>query len=188
MSKKKEDLSVDGPGSPVSIKKFNGTRIASDREGLTVLIDDGIGFAFDDPEFTYITPEECAKQAVHYVKAGFNEDGLPAYLYRYISYMFGLNTQFKTNQEYVDAVRKKEFTKDNPDFKEAVNKVKYCENNTEAKQIIGFVQLFAGCLNMCKKEGKPAKLFLHEPDSFLHPKRSAKFMSLIKMIEEDYKI
>jgi len=189
MSKKEKssDLSINGPGSPVSIKKFNDSRPKEeDRSRMPVLIDDGIGIAHDDPDYTYITPEECSAQAVYFLKNGFNPDGLPAYLYRYLAYVFQKDKQFDTNQEYADAMNNGTLDKNSDEYKEIINKVKYLESNQEAKHIIGFIQLFAGCLNQAKKMNKPAKLFIQEPETNLHPKRAAMLMSLIEMIKKEY--
>lgn len=191
MSKsEKQDLSIDGPGSPISIKKFNNSKEIKyrDDKDLLILIDDGNGIAHDDPEFNYITPEECSKQAIFFLKNSFNPDGLPAYLYRYLSYMYQKDKQFATNQEYADTMINGSLDKESNDYKEIINKVKYLENNRESQQIIGFIQLFAGCLNQAKKSDKQIKLFIQEPETNLHPKRCAMLMSLIKMIQEEYKV
>jgi predicted ATP-dependent endonuclease of OLD family len=185
---KKEDLSVDGPGSPISIKKFNDTRSKKDDKTFTVLIEnEGLGFSHDDPEFIYITPNDCSEQAIYFLKNGFDPEKLPAYLYRYLSLMYQLEKQFETNQEYNDAIANGSFGKEDNDYKEVMNKVKYCESNHEAKQIIGLCQLFGGTLNQAKKAKVNVKIFIQEPETYLHPKRERMIMSLFQLIQKEYK-
>ncbi len=56
----------------------------------------------------------------------------------------------------------------------------YAKTNKEMKQLIGFIQLFAGC---CKHK---MSAYIEEPETHLHPKRQASFMSMFHAIKDDY--
>ena len=183
-----KDMSVDGPGSPISIKKFLASDRYSPSEHPCVLIDNSSsGFVHDDPNTMYMTTEDIQHQANWYRKNSFNGKQVPAYLYRYLHYMYlDGDMKYKTNQDLADAFNKKEITEESPEYKQIVNLIKYCDSNTEAAQLIGFITLFAGTLNQAKKENKPIRLFLKNPDNNLHPQRSARWMSMFYKLKKEY--
>ena len=183
-----KDMSVDGPGSPISIKKFLASDKYSPSEHPCVLIDNSSsGFAHDDPNTMYMTTEDIQHQANWYRKNSFNGKQVPAYLYRYLHYMYlDGSMKYKTNQDLANAFNKKEITAESPEYKQIVNLIKYCDSNTEAAQLIGFITLFAGTISHAKKENKPIRLFLKNPDNNLHPLRAQRWMSMFYKLKKEY--
>ena len=181
------DLSVAGPGSPVSLEKFRKTLDPGQPKDFMVLIDsEGIGFEHDDKSLSYITTEECSTQALYYSKEVFDGRRIPMYLYRYLAYMFLDQELVKTDLEMAEKFKDGTITEDSPDYIYIRNLITYCEKNVESKQLIGLIQLFAGSLNMAFKEKKPVKIFLEHPDSFMHPRRTARLMSMFHKIQNQY--
>lgn len=181
------DLSISGPGSPVSLKKFVDQ--AKDLRKFTLLIDGtGSGIAKDHPEFLYVTPEECSKQSIYYSKERF--DGrIPVYLYRYLHYLFiqnGTSWTYKTDDDVLQAFLRKEITNTSPDYVYLKNLIENCEHNPEAQQCIGFVQIVGGALNIARKNKSGLRLFIDRPETALHPARQSAIMPVILQLEEDY--
>lgn len=180
------DLSVNGPGSPVSLKKFLLSHETN--KELTVLIDGtGSGIAHDDEGCLYITPEECKTQALHYSKNVFNGRQIPAYLYRYLGYMMidGMK-EYNSDQELAEAFQNGDITEESDDYKYLLNLITYCEHNSEAQQVIGLIQLIAGSLNIARKADSGLRLYIDRPETALHPKRQAKAMSLFMKLKSEY--
>jgi len=182
----KEDLSIDGPGSPISLKKFlenNGSA-----KPFTLLVDGtGFGIAKDDEECIYITPEGCSQQAFYYKEKKFDNRTIPAYLYRYLSYMFIDDAKwYESDQELVEDFNKGLITENSDNYKTVLSLIKWCEQNKESAQVIGLIQLIGGSLNIARKEGCGIKLYIEHPETSLHPKRQAKFVSMLTKIQEEY--
>lgn len=186
METNQNDLSIAGPGSPISIKKFIASKNFS--KDICVLIDNAhIGFANDDPDTMMMTTDDIQAQAKWYREESFNGKQVPAYLYRYLHYMYiDGSMKYKTNNSLADAFKAGEITAESPDYKQIVNLIKYSDNNIEAAQLIGFIMLFAGSINQAKKEGKYIRLFLKNPDNNLHPQMAARWMSLFNKINQEY--
>lgn len=183
----KDDLSVAGPGSPVSLKKF----IASSPglPELTVLIDGtGMGIAKDEEGMVYITPDECKTQTLHYVKNIFNGRNVPGYLFRYINYMMkdDRDMRYPTDDKVMEGFLSGSLTEQHEDYVFVKNFITYAEHNTEALQLIGFVQLVGGTLNMARKMQSGVRMYLEQPETGLHPKREARLMSLFHKLTEEY--
>jgi hypothetical protein len=194
------DLSVDGAYSPVSLRKFIALKSpeqeddpigATKQDLIRVLIDNtGAGIAMDDPYTIYVTPEVRLEQAQHYREHVFNGSQVSAHLFRYLRYMFldADENDYPTNQSVADAARDGKLTEDSDDYKAVINLIKYSDHNVEAAQVIGFIQIFAGILNHTSKKKIPIRLFIQHPETGLHPKRTARFMSLFYKIQNDYGI
>ena len=183
----KNDLSVAGPGSPVSLKKFIAQNPGLPE--LTVLIDgSGLGIAKDEEGMVYITPEECKTQTLHYVKNIFDGRRIPAYLFRYINYIMNDSYEMKypTDQTVVDAFNNGTLTEDHEDYVFVKNFITYAEHNTEALQLIGFIQLVGGTLNMARKMGTGIRMYIEQPETGLHPKRESGVMSMFSKLVEEY--
>lgn len=181
------DLSVNGPGSPVSFKKFLLQTQDKLRE-LTVLIDGtGSGIAHDDEGTLYIRPEDCSKQAIYYSKNGFDGVRIPAYLYRHLGYMMidGMK-EYKTDQELVEDFENGKITKESDDYKYLCNLITYCEQNPEVQQVIGLIQLISGSLNIARKAKSGLRLYIDRPETALHPERQVKAMNLLMKLKEEY--
>ena len=183
-----EDLSVAGPYSPVSLKKFLYHHPTS--RPLTVLIDGtGLGIVKDEEGMLYITPEDCSQQALHYCKTIFDGKRVPAYLYRYLHYMFINNAyhpKYNSDQDVANAFINKELTEESEEYIQIRNMITYAEHNTELLQVIGLIQLIGGSLNMARKSNSGLRLYLDRPETALHPKRQSSFMSMFEMLRKDY--
>jgi hypothetical protein len=186
---KENDLSVAGPGTPISLKKF---RELKRKEGeqekpLTIMVDGtGNGIWKDDPELFYITPQECSDQAISFLKNHFDGKRVPAYLYRYLSYMF-LDEEFiKNDKLLLDKFLDGTITQQSDSYIYIKNLITYCEANPEARQVIGLIQLISGCLRLAKINNTQLSIYLEHPECSLHPKRCSRAMSLIHHLFEEY--
>lgn len=193
-----EDLSIAGPGSPVSLKKFF-LHHSSGLKDITVLVDGtGCGIA-KDADCIYITPEECSTQALYYSKKLFDGKRVPAYLYRYIQYMMfdekGYGAmKYPTDQDLVKALEEGSLNAESEEYKQIVNFIQYCEYNTEAQQVIGLIQLIGGTLNSLRKRAinmrdpnqASVRIYIDRPETALHPKRQSRFMSLFHKLKDEY--
>lgn len=182
-----DDLSVAGPGSPVSLHKFIKTQ-GGTLQKLTVLVDGtGLGIHKDEENCVYITPEECRKQSVYFLKEKFDGERIPAYLYRYISMMFLENApKYETDQDLVEAFNSGKIDEDHPDYKYILNLVRWCESNDEAAQVIGMIQLIAGSLRIATKNKAGIRLYIERPETALHPKRCSRSVSMIIALDKEY--
>lgn len=179
-----EDLSVDGPGSPVSLKKFVNAN--PDVKPLTLLVDgSGLGIAKDHEDFIYITPEECSKQAIYYKNEKFT-GGIPAYLFRYLSQFFRQEHTFETDLEVVEYFRMGILTEEHEQVKFIRSLIKYCDINAEAAQAIGLIQLVGGYCSMAKKHNTGIRLYIERPETALHPSRQSEVASFLVKIMKEY--
>ena len=179
------DLSVAGPGSPVSLRKF----LDNHGEGLkplSVLVDGtGTGIMKDEDSVIYITAQDCAEQALYYSKNIFNGVNIPEYLYRYLAFMM-LDRKYQTKEELIQDMKDGKITAESDDYKHILNLIKYCEGSAESKQIIGLIQLLAGIMNEAKNAKVNIRIYLEHPETHLHPKRCSRFMSMFHHLNEEY--
>jgi hypothetical protein len=182
-----DDLSVAGPGSPISLKKTLDT---IEPKPITILVDgSGCGIAKDADDVIYITDKECFEQSSYYLHNKYKTGKIPAYLFRHLSFFFcddkdTTNVFAKTDEMLVEYFRLKVITETSPQYIYIKNLIEYCESNKEAGKLIGLIQLVAGIMNIAKKEKKGIKLYLENPETFLHPSRQSKLVSfLIQYVE-----
>jgi hypothetical protein len=179
-----KDISIDGPGSPISLKKVMEQ---VEPKPFTLFVDgSGCGIAQDDESLIYITPSECSSQALYYSKSVFDGKRIPAYLYRYLGFMFGIGKDYQTDEELVKDFTDGTLTEESPDYKQILNLIKYCEYNDEAKQVIGLIQLVGGALNMAKKLMIGVKLYIDKPETSLHPNKQSKIPTLLIRLRDRY--
>ena len=147
----------------------------------------GLGIA-KDADALYITPAACTEQALFYAKDIFDGKYLPAYLFRYIRYMMFDDDlkKYPTNSAVLDDMQAGVLTETSPEYVEVVNFLKYVEHNPEGLQLLGLIQLIGGSLNLIRKEQAPMRLYIEYPETSLHPKRSARFMSMFHMLSKEY--
>jgi len=108
-------------------------------------------------------------------------------LYRYLSYMFIDDAKwYESDQELVEDFNKGLITENSDNYKTVLSLIKWCEQNKESAQVIGLIQLIGGSLNIARKEGCGIKLYIEHPETSLHPKRQAKFVSMLTKIQEEY--
>jgi hypothetical protein len=191
MEDKGDDITINGPGSPISIKKLSD--LGNFTRKFTILVDGSHqGFIKDDPSMFVVSPEMCAEQAIYYSKIMFNGRDIPSYLYRYMHYMFIDDTRknkellYPTDKDLITAYELGEIDESSKDYQTILNLIKYCEHNAEAKQIIGFIQIVAGVLNSARKQKKGIRIFLERPETALHPKRQSAMMNLMMMLEKEF--
>jgi len=186
-----QDLSVNGPGSPVSLTKLMKT-IPPDREGPTVLIDNGIGIVKDEPSVTVITPDDCKMQALHFLNTVFKPlQKLPYYAIRHLTALYELpggeydyshtgKAKYPDNESVKMAVMSGAIKDTDADYKFLFNKFTYGEHDPEFLQLLGLIQLVSGSV---KRGGK---IFIDYPETFLHPKRERIVMTMMEEIKRDY--
>lgn len=180
----KQDILTDGPGSPVSIKKVMEQVELRD---FNLFVDgSGSGIAKDDDTLIYITPEECSHQALYYSKTLFDGKRIPAYLYRYLGFMFEIGKDYQTDQELVRDFQEGVITEESIEYKQILNLIKYCEHNDEAKQIIGLIQLVGGALNIARKQQMGVRLYIDKPETSLHPNKQSKIPTLLIRLKDNY--
>lgn len=188
MSKKKNnkniDLTIAGPGSPISLQKILDTQNIS--KPFSLFIDGtGQGIAHDAKEFLYITPEECSKQSIWYSKNMFDGKHISQHLWRWISFMM-LDKEYQKPEDFIKEVTSGKITETNEDYVFIKNFIAYCEHNPEAQQVIGLIQLLAGTLTDAKKNNKSIKIYIDRPETSMHPKRQQRFMSMFYKMEKEY--
>src|SRR5436190_2224706 len=119
-----EDLSIDGPGSPVSLKKFIESSIR--KNDLTILVENDNGIALDDPHTLYMTPQDRFEQTSYFLQHHFDGKTIPAYLFRYLRYMYiSDDDKYKSNQDVEAALKSNELNNENHEFKTVLNLIKY---------------------------------------------------------------
>ena len=183
-----EDLSIDGPGSPVSLVKF--FRNAQIDKPLTLIVDGtGCGIAHDAEDVVYVTPAECSTQAKYYCSTLFNGKNIPAYLYRHLGQLmfdWGYEYKYETDQALAAAFESGELSAESDDYKQICNWFKYIDSNDEVRQIVGLIQLIAGSLNAARKQESGLRLYIDKPETSLHPKRQAGVISTILRLKDEY--
>lgn len=190
MSKKTKegpDINVSGPHSSISLKKFLDNEGDKTKE-FTLLVDGtGQGIAKDAPEMVYITPEECSKQAIWYSQNKFNGKGIPAYLYRYLAYMFiDKHELYPNDQALAKDFESGKIKEDSSDYQMILGLIKYCDTNKEAAQVIGMIQLISGSLRLSVGHMAGIRFFIEHPETSLHPSRQAKIMNMITALKAEY--
>jgi len=181
----KEDLSIAGSGSPISLKKFLLKH--PDAKPLTVLVDGtGLGIAKDDSGTIYITREDCAQQALYYCKEVFDGVRVPAYLFRYLNYMMFDDERWNDDKQVAQAFIDGTVNDQSEEYLRVKNFLTYAEHNPEGLQVIGLIQLIGGSLNMARKRNSGIRIYLEHPETALHPKRQSRFISLFYKLQKDY--
>jgi hypothetical protein len=181
-----EDLSVGGPYTPVSLDKLIKTSHV--RTKLTVLVDGtGLGIAKDSPECVYVTPEETTQQALYFLKEKFDGKRIPAYLFRYLSYMFIDDAiEYENDQFLADLFNGGDLTEESKDYQYILGLIKYCDSNKEAQHLIGMIQIIAGSLRIATQHKSGVKFYLEHPETGLHPKRQSRLMSMLMKLHKEY--
>jgi hypothetical protein len=182
------DLTVNGKGSPISLQKF----LELKEQTLTKynLLIDGSGFGIekDSKECIYITPESRKEQSDYYNNI-FDGKKVPAYLYRYLHFMFvSENRTFKynTDKDVVNEMISGRINEQSIEYKTIINLIKYSKSNLESEQVIGMIMSLAGILSASKKQGKGIKVYISHPEYGLHPSRQSMFVDLLMKIQNEY--
>jgi hypothetical protein len=182
-----QDLSVAGPGSPVSLKKFIALypEVTKQSEKSPVLLVSDIPIAKDDPNTLYVTVEECKNQALWFLENVFDGIRIPYYTIHHLLYMYEEgNEGYKTyadNESIKCIIITKELNADHPHYKFVLNKFKYGKDDPEFLQILGLLQLVGGVL----KQGG-VRIFVEHPETHLHPKRECRIMVMLNKLREEY--
>ena len=188
----KMDLQVDGPYSPISIKKVSDSGILQ-LEGFNVLIpgtNEQLGVVADDPERVNVMITDRIMQAEYFIDEIFpNLPRIPAYLYRYIHYMmFSEESNFKypTDADYIYAIESDTLKMHEEEYQKVHNFIKWGKTNTEAVHLIGLLQLVGGSLKAAAKNNSGLKMFIELPETGFHPKREGKIMSMLNKLKDEY--
>ena len=183
------DISIAGPGSPVSLKKlFKEQKLEYTDQHVTVLLDQsGVGIVNDEESVCTIKLSDCQNQTRWFRDEVFLKTGKrpPLYLLRYLLefYHYG---EYKSDQELMQAVNDKTITADSPGYKHVQNLIEYSEHNPESMQLIGLFMLLEGSLSLAKKENKRVRFYLEYPDAHLHPSRAQMFMYVLNKLTSKY--
>lgn len=152
----KPDLSSDGPGSPVSMRKFIEAGHAAGR--LTIVLDrDSIGILPDDPNTVNVLVTDREAQATYFLDMNLP---MPPYLRKYLAMLY--------DDERLDDM------------------YKHARTNKALKQMIGLIQILAGSLKIAKKVGKGVRFYIEEPETHLHPQQQRLVMDMVKAIGDEY--
>lgn len=164
------DFQVDGEYSPISLAKALDYISWKDDENFKVLVDSStLGIELDDPSVLYITPEECYNQA-QYIRENFFPDKLPDYLIEYLHFLY-YGDELPVKDENLDAI---------------FSLVKYCKTNKEAAQLIGLITLFHDTLLLAYHYKTKPRLLIEQPETHLHPQRTARIMYLLNKIKNKF--
>ena len=181
------DLSVDGPGSPISVKKVL-ENVAMSPTGVHVFIDQNAsGFDLEGSDYMEITTEECKRQAVYFKENHFDGERMPFYLLKYLYYFYFDDSIFEKAEDIPGLTKYfSEDEKGKTEYKTLLNTVKYCDKNHESAHLIGLIQGLCGMLKMARDHGSPPRLFIQHPESHLHPSRAAKLMTFTYKVRAEY--
>lgn len=188
--KQEDDFLVDGPGSPISIKK--ASKLIPPSNEFTVFVDNSqSGFALDDETLVTITVEERKAQAEWWVKYVFNQlpnKDIPGFLFRYLDYLFvSEELKYKNDKEYREAIAEGKFNIETDEsFAKVHNLIKYSASNKGVQQAMGLIQLFAGALAGAKKANKSIRIYIEEPETHFHPKQEARIMSVMYKLKDEF--
>jgi hypothetical protein len=189
MSKKHEYLSVEGAGSPISLRKWYESENKDAARDTMVLIDsDGVGFEPDGLPCMEITPQGCKECTEYYVDNHFNGKQIPLYMLKPFYYM--MNGNFDVYEKGIKLEALEKYFSENPvgkeEYQELLNKIKYSKRSAETSQVLGMIIMLCSGFQMANKAGAPARFYIEHPESHLHPKREQKLMSMIYKIREEY--
>ncbi len=189
------DLTVAGPGSPVSMTKVldfidNETPI-KDQPSLMVLLDNsGSGIYHDSPQLVNIMITDRIEQCNYYLDNFFNGKNISAYLYRYIYWIMEEgctdNPKYRNDQEIADAYNNKHLTAESDEYKKVLNYITYAKSNTEIMHIIGLVQLIGGALKEAAKQQSCLRIFIEQPETGFHPKRERCLVTILNRLRDEY--
>jgi hypothetical protein len=189
MMKKYDDISVEGPGSPISLRKWYENENKDVLKDTVVLIDsDGVGFEPDGLPCMEVTPQGCKECTEHYIDNHFNSKQIPLYILKPFYYMMIGNFDVYKKDVDVPALEKYfgEDEKGKKEYQELLNKIKYAPRSAESSQVLGLIIMLCSGFQMANKSGVPARFYIEHPESHLHPKRESRLMYMINKIREDY--
>lgn len=191
-TKETTDFSVNGPGSPISLKKIiEADLFKKAGSNINVLLDQShSGFYTTDAPVVEISPEDCKEQALYYKNNSFNGTQLSWSLLKYILYWAYEKHNMVDPPHEADPDKVTKFLMTDPKGKalydEICNKINYIDHNKEWLQMVGFILLVGGALNIARKEKKGCRIFLVEPETHLHPKRERLIFSVLNHLNTEY--
>ncbi len=192
MSKKTEDFQVDGPYSPISIKKMVDAKIFNE-EGFNILIpgtNEQLGVVADDPDRVNVMITDRIMQAEYFIDEVYPTlPRIPAYLYRYIHYMMfskEYDLKYPTDADYIFAIENGDLDLNGEEYQSIHNFIKWGKTNTEAVHLIGILQLVGGSIKAAARNKSGLKMFIELPETGFHPKRERKIMSMLNKLKDEY--
>jgi hypothetical protein len=186
-----QDVSINGPGSPASLKKLIKYVVDPNAKGPVVFIDNGVGIVKDDPDTIVITPEDCKQQALYFLEKFFKPlQKPPYYVIRHLlalyerpgceyDYSHSGKAKYPDNESVKMATMTGGIKAEDEDYKFLINKFTYGEHDPEFLQLLGLIQLASGAV----KSG--GRVFIDYPETFLHPKRERMVMTMLEEIKRD---
>lgn len=154
-----DDLSVSGPGSPISLRKF--LEKENTQRPLTVLIDGtGSGIDVDNAPVLSITVADCMEQADYFRTTFYEEGKIPKYIFDDFLIFYRAAIEELPESEQITFVG---------------NLIKYLQS--EARQILGLIILVRGSLSMAAKQNAGLKIYIEHPEAHMHPQRQSAFAS-----------
>jgi len=180
-----EDISVNGPGSPVSLKKVLKSPSIQLRE-LNVFVTNDTHIVKDAEDVSYITADMCKEQALYFLDTFFKGKLIPHYAFHHILYLFSERNR-DVYKEYPDSISvklsviSKKLTDDSEDYKFVLNKFTYGREDPEFLQCLGMIQLIGSYLKLGAQ-----RIYIEHPETHLHPKRQSKFMTMMQNIRKEY--
>jgi len=191
------DLSIAGPGSPISMQKFTDyldaeTPIERQPELIVMLNQSGQGLLQDNDSIVQVMIADRVMQAHYWRDEFWNGKQISAYLYRYVYYMLEEDEydiakhKYPNNQAIVDALTSGALTETSDEFVRMKGYFEWLKSNNEVTHIVGLVQLVGGSLRAAAKKQSYLRIFIEEPETGMHPKRERKLVTLIKMLGDDY--
>lgn len=185
MSAPDDDLSIAGPGSPVSLAKF--IRTTPKRQPFTVIVDgDRQGIINDAENVITMSAEDCYEQARWYAEK-FNGRQIPIDLMRDLLYFYHRDAIPDLSREGVlAAVKSGDLTETSPVYLECCNRIRYAASNRSVAQIIGLTMLTRGVLHDGSKTGRGVSIYYEHPESHLHPKDQSALMMWFNQTYAEY--
>ena len=186
------DLQVDGPYSPISLKKIIASGIINPSTEINVFIpgtNEVLGFAADDEETINIMIEDRVMQAHYFIEEIYPTlPKVPAYLFRYIHWMmFDYNKmKYATDADYIFAIENNDLELHSEEYEQVHNFIKWGKTNSEATHLIGLVQLIAGALKAAARQKCNVRLFIELIETGFHPKRERSLVVLLNKLKDEY--
>ena len=188
MTTETRDLTVNGPGSPYSLDKVMKEISKNETlNELSVLIEnEGRGIMQDSPEMLEITIQGRIEQAAYFREQYTGK--IPSHLYRYLHYAFdsAYEMKYPNDESLKKAFESGELSSSSEEYITIDNMIRYSEFNLEAAHLIGFILGFAGIMNLMRKMNKTGRIYIELPETCLHPKRQARFITMFHNIRNEY--